>query len=456
MEAVEEVVGLAEAEVPADKSSIKKVVGAAMAGTIAEWYEFFIYGIASTLVFSKLFFPVMGDGSVLMGIVAAFATYAIGFLARPLGGLVFGHYGDKYGRKKLLQISLIMVGFATFLMGCIPSYASIGYAAPVCLILLRFIQGFAVGGEWGGAMLLVGEHSPEHQRGFWTSFPQAAACAGNVLASLVLLSLSALLVAEDFLAWGWRIAFWLSAIIVFIGYYIRKNVEESDVFKEQIKRQEENVKAAAGIKEVLKHYPKQAICGTLMRVGENSSYYIIVVFSIAYLSVQMQFTYPTILALLLCANGFQFFSMISCGYMSDKIGRKLTMYIGYAGLIAWIPFYFYGLNTGEFLIVLLSMCTGLLFQGMCYAGQGAVLAEIFPTRMRYSGSSFCYQISSILAGSIAPMIATLLWKKFDSTMPITFYILFVILISVVSIFMLQETRGRSLHEVDHEDLKKFS
>src|SRR5690606_36076144 len=147
-----------------DKSSIKKVVGAAMAGTIAEWYEFFIYGIASTLVFSKVFFPIMGDGSVLMGIVAAFATYAVGFLARPLGGLVFGHFGDEYGRKRLLQISLIMVGVATLLMGCIPSYESIGYAAPICLLLLRFIQGFALGGEWGGAMLLVGEHSPEHQR----------------------------------------------------------------------------------------------------------------------------------------------------------------------------------------------------------------------------------------------------------------------------------------------------
>lgn len=439
-----------------ESSSIKKVVGAAMAGTIAEWYEFFIYGIASTLVFSKLFFPAMGNGGVLMGIIAAFATYAVGFLARPLGGLVFGHYGDKYGRKKLLQISLILVGVATFLMGCIPSYASIGYAAPAILVLLRFIQGFAVGGEWGGAMLLVGEHSPEHQRGFWTSFPQAAACAGNVLASLVLLSLSAMLVPEDFLAWGWRIAFWLSAVIVFIGYYIRKNVEESDVFKESIERQEQQKKASAGLKEVLVHYPKQAICGMLMRVGENSAYYIIVVFSIAYLSIQMQFTYPTILSLLLCANAFQFFSMIACGALSDKIGRKMTMYIGYAGLTLWIPFYFAGLNTGEFGWVLAAMCTGLLFQGMCYAGQGAVLAEIFPTRMRYSGSSFCYQISSILAGSIAPMIATLLWKKFGTTLPITFYILFVIAISVISIILLKETGGRSLREVDHEDQKHFS
>ena len=439
-----------------DKSSIKKVVGAAMAGTIAEWYEFFIYGIASTLVFSKLFFPSMGDGSILMGIIAAFATYAVGFLARPLGGLVFGHYGDKYGRKKLLQISLIMVGVATFLMGCIPSYESIGYAAPAILVLLRFIQGFAVGGEWGGAMLLVGEHSPEHQRGFWTSFPQAAACAGNVLASLVLLSLSFSLVQEDFLSWGWRIAFWLSAIIVFIGYYIRKNVEESDVFKEQIKRQEEKQKAGAGLKEVLVHYPKQAIFGTLMRVGENSTYYIIVVFSIAYLSIQLKFDYTTILLLLLCANTFQFFAMIFSGYLSDKLGRKLTMYIGYAGLVVWLPFYFTGLNTGEFTIVLLSMCVGLYFQAMCYAGQGAVLAEIFPTRMRYSGSSFCYQISAILAGSIAPMIATMLWKTYDSTTPITIYIMSVIALSVFAIFMLKETRGRSLHDVDHEDRQKFS
>lgn len=446
----------AEVDQVAEKSSIKKVVGAAMAGTIAEWYEFFIYGIASTLVFSKLFFPAMGDGSVLMGIIAAFATYAVGFIARPLGGLVFGHYGDKYGRKKLLQISLIMVGFATFAMGCIPSYASIGYAAPVILILLRFIQGFAVGGEWGGAMLLVGEHSPEHQRGFWTSFPQAAACAGNVLASLVLLGLSYALVQEDFLAWGWRVAFWLSAIIVFIGYYIRKNVEESDVFKEQIQRQEQKQKASAGLKEVLLQYPKQALFGMLMRVGENSTYYIIVVFSIAYLSVQLQFDYTRILLLLLCANAFQFFAMIFSGYISDKIGRKLTMYIGYAGLVVWLPFYFTGLNTGEFLTVLVSMCVGLYFQAMCYAGQGAILAEIFPTRMRYSGSSFCYQISSILAGSIAPMIATLLWKTYDSTFPITIYIMSVIALSVFAIYMLQETRGRSLRDVDHEDHKQFS
>jgi len=454
MEAVNQ--ALSEASAPAEKSSIKKVVGAAMAGTIAEWYEFFIYGIASTLVFSKLFFPALGDGSVLMGIIAAFATYAVGFIARPLGGLVFGHFGDKYGRKKLLQISLIMVGFATFAMGCIPSFESIGYAAPAILVLLRFIQGFAVGGEWGGAMLLVGEHSPEHQRGFWTSFPQAAACAGNVLASLVLLGLSFTLLQEDFLAWGWRIAFWLSAIIVFIGYYIRKNVEESDVFKEQIKRQEEEQKASAGLKEVLVQYPKQALFGMLMRVGENSVYYIIVVFSIAYLSIQLKFGYTTILALLLCANAFQFFAMIFSGFISDKIGRKRTMYIGYAGLVVWLPFYFTGLNTGEFLTVLLSMCVGLYFQAMCYGGQGAVLAEIFPTRMRYSGSSFCYQISSILAGSIAPMIATMLWKTYGSTTPITIYIMSVIALSVFAIFMLKETRGRSLREVDHEDRKQFS
>lgn len=453
MEAVNQAVIEAQ---PSDKSSIKKVVGAAMAGTIAEWYEFFIYGIASTLVFSKLFFPTMGDGSVLMGVIAAFATYAVGFIARPLGGLVFGHYGDKYGRKKLLQISLIMVGFATFAMGCIPSYASIGYAAPAILVLLRFIQGFAVGGEWGGAMLLVGEHSPENQRGFWTSFPQAAACAGNVLASLVLLGLSFTLLQEDFLAWGWRIAFWLSAIIVFIGYYIRKNVEESEVFKAQIERQEQDKKASAGLKEVLVQYPKEALFGMLMRVGENSTYYIIVVFSIAYLSIQLKFNYTSILFLLLCANAFQFFAMIFSGFISDKIGRKRTMYIGYAGLIVWLPFYFSGLNTGEFLTVLFSMCIGLYFQAMCYAGQGAVLAEIFPTRMRYSGSSFCYQISSILAGSIAPMIATLLWKNYDSTVPITIYIFGVILLSIFAIFMLKETGGRSLHDVDHEDRQQFS
>jgi MFS family permease len=199
-------------------SGLKRVV-AAMAGTVAEWYEFFLYGTASALVFGQLFFR--QTDSPIDGIIAAFALYAVGFLARPLGGLVFGHYGDKFGRKRLLQLSLVVVGITTFLMGCLPGFDQIGYAAPVLLVLLRLIQGFAFGGEWGGAILLVSEHCPDNRRGFWASWPQAGVPAGNLVATVALLLLSSNLSEQQFLAWGWRVAFWFSAVVVLIGYWIR-------------------------------------------------------------------------------------------------------------------------------------------------------------------------------------------------------------------------------------------
>ena len=233
-------------------SGLKRVVAAAMAGTVAEWYEFFLYGTASALVFGQLFFR--QTDSPIDGIIAAFALYAVGFLARPLGGLVFGHYGDKFGRKRLLQLSLIVVGITTFLMGCLPGFDSIGYAAPVLLVLLRLIQGFAFGGEWGGAILLVSEHCPDNRRGFWASWPQAGVPAGNLVATVALLLLSSNLSEEQFLAWGWRVAFWFSAVVVLIGYWIRTSVDDAPIFKEAQARQAQNKQQQLGVVEVLRHH----------------------------------------------------------------------------------------------------------------------------------------------------------------------------------------------------------
>ena len=434
--------------------NIKKVVAASMAGTIAEWYEFFIYGVSSTLVFGTLFFPKVD--SPLTGIIAAFATYAIGFAARPLGGLIFGHYGDRLGRKKLLQFSLLLVGISTFLMGCIPSFATIGFWAPFTLIVLRFVQGFAVGGEWGGAVLLVSEHSPPEHRGFWASFPQSAACAGNVLASIVLFTLSWLMDKNQFILWGWRIAFWGSAIIIFIGYYIRRSVEDADIFVEAQKELSEQRKNSSSLKEVIVRYPKQLLLGTVVRIGENSVYYIIIVFSITYLTLKVGIDYPSVLFIMFLANIFQFFAMLLGGYISDRIGRKNCILLGYIGLFVWLIFYFpFGLASGNKLVILSFICAGLGVQALCYGPQGALLSEIFPTRMRYSGASFCYQIASIFAGSIAPMIAAILLAKYNATVPITIYLFIVCGISTVALLCLHETRHLKLNTVDEKDRIKL-
>ena len=230
---------------PPKQSSLRRVVTASMAGTVVEWYEFFLYATAATLVFNKIMFPPSNDPYA--PIIAAFVTYAVGFIARPLGGIVFGHFGDKYGRKRLLQLAIILVGVATFLMGCLPTYAQVGYLAPALLVALRFAQGFAVGGEWGGAVLLVAEHSPDKSRGFWSSFPQAAVPIGNLAATLVLLVLSRTLTEEQFLAWGWRIGFWLSVVIVAIGYYVRTRVTDAPIFLEVQKEIEETQQTRYGV-----------------------------------------------------------------------------------------------------------------------------------------------------------------------------------------------------------------
>ncbi|TFD49932.1 MFS transporter [Cryobacterium sp. Hh7] len=434
-------------------SGIKKIVAASMAGTVAEWYEFFIYGTAATLVFSVLFFP--QTDNPLDGIIAAFATYAVGFLARPIGGLVFGYFGDRVGRKKLLQFSLLLVGVSTFLMGCIPSFDAVGYWAPALLVTLRFIQGFAVGGEWGGAILLVGEHSPNGQRGYWSSFPQAAACVGNVLASVVLLGLSASMPEEAFQSWGWRVAFWLSAFIVLIGYYIRRTVEDAPIFLESVAKQKELETKAAGLREVLTQYPKQVFVGMAARFGENTVYYAIIVFSITYLKVHVGMSTSDVLLIMFLANIVQFFAMIFAGKLSDMLGRRQTYLLGVVGLLIWVFVYFPMLNTGSFWTVFAAIVIGLSLQALCYGPQGALMAELFPTRMRYTGVSFCYQVTSILAGSIAPLICTALLATFSSTMPIVAYLFTAMLLSGVALYFYKETRGISLYEVDVKDEQKM-
>lgn len=434
------------------KSGLKKIVAASMIGTVVEWYEFFLYATAASLVFGAVFFP--NAGSQLDGIIAAFLTYAVGFIARPLGGIVFGQIGDKLGRKHTLQLTIILVGVATFLMGCLPGFDSIGYWAPALLVVLRFVQGFAVGGEWGGAVLLVAEHSPNKSRGFWSSWPQAAVPVGNLLATLVLLTTSWILPEDQFLSWGWRIAFWLSAIIVVIGYYIRTHVNEAPIFLEARAQVEAEKAISYGVKEVVKKYPRGILSAMGLRFAENILYYIIVSFSIVYLVTVHEYDTSQLLLALLIAHIVHFLVIPQVGRLSDKVGRKPVYLAGAILGATWAFFAFPLFDTLNPVLIVAAITIGLCFHALMYAGQPAIMAEMFPTRMRYSGVSLGYQVTSILAGSLAPIIATALLKQFESWVPVAIYLLIACAITAVAVITLRETRGASLFEVDAVDARK--
>jgi MFS family permease len=430
-------------------TGLRRVVAASMAGTVVEWYEFFLYGTAATLVFSKIFFD-QAD-SDLSNILAAFVTYAVGFIARPLGGVVFGHYGDKYGRKKLLQFSLLLVGASTFLMGCLPTFGQVGYWAPALLVALRFLQGFAVGGEWGGAVLLVAEHSPIPQRGFWASWPQAGVPAGNMLATVVLLVLTGTLSDAAFLSWGWRVAFWLSAVVVLIGYYIRTKVTDAPIFV-AAQEEAERVKATSfSVVEVLKRYPRGVFTAMGLRFGENIMYYLVVTFSITYLKVQVGADTRSILWYLLVAHAVHFVIIPMVGRLADRFGRRPVYFIGAVLGASWGFFAFPMMNSGNYVVITAAITLGLMIHAFMYAPQPAIMSEMFPTRMRYSGVSLGYQVTSIVAGSLAPIIAVKLLETYDSSVPVALYLAAACAITLVAVVFTRETKGIDLKSLDIAD-----
>lgn len=430
-------------------SGLRRVVGASMAGTVVEWYEFFLYATAVTLVFSKIYFP--ESDNEFDAILAGFLTYAVGFVARPLGGLVFGHFGDKYGRKRLLQVSLVLVGAATFAMGCIPTYGAIGYWAPFLLVLLRFMQGFAVGGEWGGAVLLVAEHSPDRRRGFWASWPQAGVPVGNMLATVILLILTSTLSEEAFLSWGWRVAFWLSAVVVIIGYYVRSNVTDAPIFKQAQRDLERTAAQSYGVFEAVRRHPRGVFTAMGLRMGENIMYYLVVTFSITYLKVEVETGTETILRLLLIAHAVHFAAIPLVGALSDRVGRRPVSIAGAVLAGTWGFFAFPMMHTADDAVILLAIVIGLLFHSLMYAPQPAIMSEMFPTRMRYSGISLGYQVTSIVAGSLAPIIAVALLERYDASVPIALYLAAGAAITLVAAVCSRETKGASLHALDDAD-----
>ena len=422
--------------------SLRTVIVASMVGTTIEWYDFFLYGSAAALVFNKLFFP---KSDPLIGAMLAFATYALGFAARPLGGIVFGHFGDRIGRKRLLMLSLLLMGGATMLIGLLPTYAQIGSWAALLLVILRMVQGFAVGGEWGGAVLLVAEHGDAERRGFLTSFPQAGVAAGNLLATALLAIMAATQSDADFLTWGWRVPFLLSAVLIGIGVWVRTRVAESPAFAEI---QREAKIHSAPIVEAVRSYPKPLLLGIGIRIAENLSYYVVVTFSLLYATTHAGISRSTALNALMIGAAVQSFAIPFFGWLSDRVGRKPVTIFGAVWAGAWAFAFFKLIDQGSASMMTLAIVGGLLGHAAMYGAQAAFLTEMFPTRIRYSGVSLAAQVSSIFAGSLAPLIAAALLKAYDSSTPISIYVAIAAVITVVSALLARETKGKSFAEID--------
>ena len=423
------------------KRELRTVVGASLIGTMIEWFDFFIYGVASALVFNRLFFPSFDP---LTGTLLAFSTYALGFLARPLGGVVFGHFGDRIGRKTLLMISLFTMGLSTTAIGLLPTYQQIGTWAPILLVLLRLLQGFAVGGEWGGAVLIVAEVAPASQRGFWTSWPQVGAPAGNLLAAAVFAASSALLTEADFMAWGWRIPFLISIVLVLVGWWLRRAVSESMVFAREA--------AAGGVErfpaiEAFRTKGRALLTGAGLRFGENICYYVAATFSITYWTEIRGGDRSLVLDAVLIGSALECLSMPLFAALSDRIGRRLVYGAGAICVAAWFLIFFALMDGGTIWSVGIAIAVAMVAHGAMYAPQGAMITELFPTRLRYSGASIAYQATSIVAGSLAPIIALSIYKASGSTALVAAYVIGGLLLTLIAVIAAPETRGVDLNSV---------
>ena len=430
------------------QANMRKVAMTSLAGTSIEWYDFFLYGTAAAIIFPKAFFPQELPPMVLL--IISFSTFAVGFIARPLGGLIFGHFGDRIGRKRTLVVALMMMGVATTLIGFLPTYATIGIAAPLLLVALRFVQGLAIGGQWGGAMLLVTESAPADQRGWYGAYAQAGAPMGVILANLAFIGVSASMSEEAFMDWGWRLPFIASVVLIGISMFVQLKIEDTDAFKSLSAAQAESDAPEVEVKrspviEAIRKYPRRIMLAAGAFLSVQVTFYILVAFVIAYgmNSPSVELSRDTMLGAVLIAAAIMVPTQFYFSGLSDRLGRKQIYRWGAILTGLWGFALFPLIDTGSAAAILLAVTMGLLFLGMQYGPQAAYFTELFTTEVRYSGASLGYQIGAILGGALAPMIAVMLWNNFGITY-VSVYIAVAAGLTLWSLSQLEETQGKSL------------
>ena len=432
-------------------TNMRKVALTSLAGTSIEWYDFFLYGAAAALIFPKAFFP---EATPAMALILSFGTFAAGFIARPVGGIIFGHFGDRIGRKKTLIIALLLMGISSTMIGLLPTYAMIGIAAPILLTVLRFAQGIAIGGQWGGAMLLVTESAPADKRGYYGAFAQAGAPVGVILANLALIITSSLVSEEFFLTWGWRIPFIASVILIGISMYIQLNLEDTQSFKELQALKDEQLKEdksapklikVSPVLEAIRKYPKRIILAAGAFLSVQVTYYILIAFLLTYGVTSANMSRDDMLLAVLIASALQVPTQFIFASYSDRHGRRGIFMLGAILTGLWAFALFPLVDTGNFWLILMAMTIGFIFLGMMYGPQAAFFTELFSTEVRYSGASLGYQLGAIVGGAFAPVIAVTLWTEY-SIFWVSVYIAFASLLALLSVLMLTETYKSDLSD----------
>ena len=435
-----------QSETHDQNKNMRKVALTALAGTSIEWYDFFLYGAAAALIFPTAFFGEIPESTAL---ILSLLTFAAGFIARPIGGIIFGHFGDKIGRKKTLIIALILMGVASTLIGLLPTYAMIGVAAPILLTLLRFAQGLAIGGQWGGAMLLVTESAPVNQRGFYGAYAQAGVPIGVILANLAYIIIGALVSDEAFFSWGWRIPFLASAVLIGLSMYIQLTMEDTKAFQD-LQKSNININESIKVKkspviEAIRKYPKRISLAAGAFLSVQVTFYILIAFILAYGVKSTDLVRDEMLTAVLIGSAVMVPSLFLFSAYSDRNGRKGIFILGSITTAIWAFALFPLVDTGNFWLTVLAITFGLVFIAMMYGPQAAFFTELFSTEVRYSGANLGYQMGAILGGAFAPTIATKLWTDFDIFW-VSVYIATASILTLVSVLFLTETYGSNLNE----------